>query len=119
YDRTVREALARLVGVVDGAIDAIAEAELAGEMHGQASGGVAVLALLDGGDEFAVIALGQRPGDFVLEIEPFSEDQRRQGTNGLPMHAASDRRAAAAPPLRAHRWPSRSDSGTPHRKSTR
>ena len=33
----VGKALARLVGVVDGAVDAVAEAELAGEVDGQAA----------------------------------------------------------------------------------
>ena len=34
-DRAIGEALARLVGVVDGPIDAVAEAELAGQMDGE------------------------------------------------------------------------------------
>ena len=34
-DAPVREALARLIGVVDGAVDAVAEAELAREVDGQ------------------------------------------------------------------------------------
>ena len=37
-DVLIREAPARLIGVVDGAIDAVAEAELAREVDGEAAG---------------------------------------------------------------------------------
>ena len=39
-DGAVGEALARLIGVVHGAVDAVAEPELAGEMHRQAAVGI-------------------------------------------------------------------------------
>ena len=46
-DGTIGKPLARLIRVVDGAIDAVAEAELAREMDGEAAGRVAEPGLLD------------------------------------------------------------------------
>src|SRR5207253_2017793 len=108
-DRTIGETPARLVGIVHGAIDAVAEAELAREMDRQPAGRIAVLALLDRRDESAVIALRERSGDFVLEVESFAENQGRQGTNERPTSAASGRRSVAARRPRAHRSRSRAD----------
>jgi hypothetical protein len=65
----VGEPPARLVGVVDGAIDAVAEAELVGEMDGEPARGVAVAVALDGLDQAAVVVGRQRAGDGLLEIE--------------------------------------------------
>ena len=76
-----RKALARLIRVVDGAIDAVAEAELAGEMHGEATDAVGEVVGLDAIDDLAVIALGQHAGDGILEVEAFAEDQGRQALN--------------------------------------
>jgi hypothetical protein len=77
--RAIGKPLPRLVGIVNGAVDAVAEAELAGEVHREPAGREAIVALLDRRHERAVVALGERPGDFVLEIEPFSEDERGWG----------------------------------------
>ncbi len=79
----VRKTLARLVGVVDGAIDAVAEAELAREMDGQPSGAIREIVGLDVIDDRAVIVLGEHAGDGMLQIEAFTEDERRQ----LPLRA--------------------------------
>ena len=67
--RAIGKALARLVGVVDGAIDAVAEAELAREMDRQPAGAVGEVVGLDALDELAVIVLGQHAGDGVLQVE--------------------------------------------------
>ncbi len=71
----VRELQPRLVGVVDGPVDAVAEAELAGEVHGEPALLVAVVAGLDAGDQFAVVVRGELAGDLALEVEPLLEDQ--------------------------------------------
>jgi hypothetical protein len=76
----IGEPLARLIGVVDGAIDAVAEAELPREVDGQTARPILVVGLLDRGDEVAVITLGEDVGDLVFEVETFSEDQRWQVT---------------------------------------
>ena len=74
-DRPVGKPLARLIGIVDGAIDAVAESELAREMEGQTAGAIGVVVGLDALDEVAVIALGQDAGDGSLEVEAFAEDE--------------------------------------------
>ena len=38
---------------------------------------MAIVVGLDPLDELAVVALGEDPGDFVLEVEAFTEDDRR------------------------------------------
>ena len=58
-DRAIGKALPRLIRVVHGAIDAVAEAELAREVHGEPAGLKREVGRLDGGDEIAVIALGE------------------------------------------------------------
>jgi predicted nucleic acid-binding protein len=73
----IGETLARLIGVVDGAIDAVTEAELLREMNREAAGVEAVAVRLDAGDERTVIAGRQHVGHLVLEVEPFTEDQWR------------------------------------------
>jgi hypothetical protein len=72
----IGEPLAGLIGVVDGAIDAVAEAELPGQMDGEASRLVAIVLFLDLVDERAVIALGEHAGDLVFQVEAFPENQR-------------------------------------------
>jgi hypothetical protein len=76
----IREALARLIRVVDGAVDAIAEAELAREVNGETARRVLVVGFLDRRDEVAVITLGEDVRDLVFEVEAFPEDQRWQIT---------------------------------------
>ena len=66
--RPIRKALAGLVGVVHGAVDAVAEAELAREVDGEAAGAEREVLGLDPIDERAVIALGQRAGDGRLQV---------------------------------------------------
>jgi hypothetical protein len=72
-DRTFRKATPCLVRVVDGPIDPVAEAELAGEVDGQAAGRVLVCGVLDIVDDPAVIVLRQLCGDRVFETESFSK----------------------------------------------
>ena len=50
-DRPIGKPLARLVGVVDGAIDAVAEPELAREVDGEAAGAIGEVVGLDALDE--------------------------------------------------------------------
>ena len=76
-DVAIGEALARLVGVVDRAVDAVAEPELAREVHGQPAGAVREVVGLDPLDDRAVIVVGQHAGDGMLQVEAFAEDQRR------------------------------------------
>ena len=76
-DPPVGELEPRLVGVVDGAIDAVAEPELAGQVHGEPARRVAVVVGLDRGDQRAVVVLGQLAGDLALEVEALLEDERR------------------------------------------
>ena len=61
----------RLIGVVDGAIDAVAEAELAREMHHEPSGRELIVGFLDRADQSAAVTAGEDVRDFVLEIEAF------------------------------------------------
>ncbi len=68
---------ARLIRVVDGAVDAVAEAELASEVHDEPSRGVLIVRFLDGGDQPAAVAAGEDVRDFVLEVEALPEDQGR------------------------------------------
>ena len=65
-DGPIGKAPARLIGVVDGAVDAVAEAELAREVDGEAPGAVGEVVGLDPLDDLAVIVLGQHAGDGML-----------------------------------------------------
>jgi len=76
HDRPLGKPHARLVGVVDGAIDPVTEAELTREMHGQATRLKLIVLLLDRRNQVAVVALGERPCDFVFEVEPFTKNKR-------------------------------------------
>ena len=73
----VRKPLARLVGVIDRAVDAVAEPELTREMNREASGPVLEVVRLDLLDEIAVIVLVQLGRDRVFQVEPFSKHERR------------------------------------------
>jgi hypothetical protein len=72
-DRAIGETAPRLIGVVDGSVDAVAKAELPREMDRQPAGVVAVVVVLDLLDEDAVIAVSKDPGNFVLEIEALAK----------------------------------------------
>ena len=69
--------LARLIRIIDGAIDAITEAELACEMQGEPAGLIKKAVGLDFFDELAVIVLVELGRDRLFQVEPFSENQRR------------------------------------------
>jgi hypothetical protein len=71
---TVRKLSARLIRVVDGAVDAVAETKLASQVYEEPSRGVAIVRLLDGCDEPAAVAAGEDASDLVLEVEAFLED---------------------------------------------
>ena len=73
----VGKALAGLVRVVDGAIDAVAEAEFARQMDGEPAGAIDEVVGLDALDDRAVIVVGQHAGDGMLQVEAFAEDERR------------------------------------------
>ena len=73
------EARHRLVGVVDGAIDAVAEAELAGEMDGEPALLVAVVAGADLVDERAVVRGGELARDGLFHVEALAEDEGLRG----------------------------------------
>ena len=74
-DPTVGESSARLIGVVDGAVDAVAETELGSKTDHQTAFLPSELRALDLVDELAVIILGECARYLVLEIEAFSEDR--------------------------------------------
>jgi hypothetical protein len=75
---TIGKALARLIGVVDSPIDAVAETKLACEVHEEAAGRELVLRFLDRGDQPAAVAAGQDMRDFVFEIEALIEKKGRK-----------------------------------------
>ena len=79
---TVGEALARLIGVVDRAIHAVAEAELAREVDGQSARAEREVIRLDLLDDGAVVVLGQPAGDGLLEVETLAEDEGSQRSAG-------------------------------------
>ena len=66
----------RLVGVVDRAIDAVAEAELAREVEREAALVVAEAAGADLVDERAVVRRGELARDGLFHVEALAEDQR-------------------------------------------
>jgi hypothetical protein len=72
----VGKPVARLVGVVHRSVDAVAEAELLGQMHGETPGRVDEVRLPDALDEGAVVILGQRTRDGVPEIEALAKQER-------------------------------------------
>src|SRR5581483_2758133 len=72
-----RKALERLIGVVDGAVHAVAEAELASQMYRESAGSVDESRRFDLFDQLAVIALAQLGRHRLLQVEALSEDERR------------------------------------------
>ena len=78
--RSIGKTPARLIRVVHGAVHAVAEAELAGEVDGEPAGPVREIVRLDAFDDFAVVVLGQHAGDGTLQVEPFPENERGQLT---------------------------------------
>jgi len=107
--RAIGKALARLIGVVNGAIDAVTEAKLASEVQAQPTGLKSIVSCLDRRHEVAVITLRQHVRDFVLEVETFSKDEgtlrHRQGATRAPL-----RRLASVPGTRRQsvEWSQRS-----------
>ena len=69
------EALAGLIGVVDGAIDAVAEAELARQVQRQPAGAEHEIMAFDLFDERAVIIVGEHAGHGMLQIEALAKNQ--------------------------------------------
>ena len=65
----------RLVGVVDGAVDAVAEAEFPGQVDGEPSLFVPVVAGADFVDEGAVVRGGQLTRDGLFHVEALAEDE--------------------------------------------
>ena len=95
-DVLIGESPAGLIGVVDRAIDAVAEPELAGEVHGQASGAVLEVVGADLLDDAAVVGGGQFSGHRLLHVEALAEDE------GLGVGVVAKRATAAVPgPARA------------------
>ena len=89
--RAIGKPLARLVGVVDGAIDAVAEAEFAREVDGQPARRDSVKSsALIRSTSVAVIVLGQHAGDGMLQVEAFAEDEGRQQL-GSTRHRTAER----------------------------
>ncbi len=70
------EAAARLIRVIDRAVHSVTESELAREVNRDAAGGVLVVVAAHAIDDGAVVGRRQLPGDGVLHVEAFAEDQR-------------------------------------------
>src|SRR5262249_23938734 len=75
-DGAIGKALARLVGIVHRAIDAVAEPELARKMDRETSRAIGEVLRLDLLDDVAVVVVGQHAGDGVLQVEALAEDER-------------------------------------------
>ena len=73
----VGKSLARLIGIVDGAVDAVAEAELAREMDRETAGPVLKVVGLDLLNEIAVVVLIQLGRDRIFQVEALAEHERR------------------------------------------
>src|SRR5690348_14472872 len=75
-DLALRELAPGLIGVIDRALDAVAEAELAREPNGDVAGRERVVALLEEIDEPPVIGSRELALDLVLEAESLPEIRR-------------------------------------------
>src|SRR5690606_11371737 len=84
-DALALEPFARLVGIVHGAIDAVAEAELPREVDGHPPGLVAVVVGPHLVHERAVIVASELVLDGVLEVEPLAEAQWLHGMPRTPL----------------------------------
>ena len=98
--RAVGKPAPRLIGVVHGPIDAVAEPELAREEDGQPAVLVTVVVGLDRVDELAVVALGEDARDFVLEVEALTEDDWGHELKGRRQKAEGKRQKPAHPQAR-------------------
>ena len=67
---------ARLIRVIDRAVHSVTEPELAREVNRDAASGVLVVVAANAIDDGAVVGRRQLPGDGVLHVEAFAEDQR-------------------------------------------
>ena len=74
-DAPVGKPLARLIGVVDRAIDAVAEAELLREVDREAAGAPDEPGGADLVDDGAVVCRRQLAGDGLLHVEALAENQ--------------------------------------------
>ena len=120
-DAAVGEAAARLVGVADRAVDAVAEPELARQVHGEPPGPPAVAGVLDLVDKPAVVVAGQIASHRQFQVQALAVDVyrfvlvHRRSTAAVRTRAASEsppaggcstvraRRTPAGPPP-AGRW---------------
>ncbi len=78
-DVALREPAPGLIGVVDGTVDAVAEAELAGQVQGEPAGDMAIVRCPHGIDEAAVIGSRELSSNGLLHVEALAEDQRFGG----------------------------------------
>ena len=69
------EAPPRLVGIVDGAIDAVTEPELVREMHQQSTAGVLEIVGADAIDEGAVVGRCEFFRDGFFHVEALAKNQ--------------------------------------------
>ncbi len=76
--RLIREAVPGLIRVVHGPVDAVAEAEFAGDVNRQAAAAVREVVRLDPANEFAVVVSCKASRDLVLQRETPPENQVRQ-----------------------------------------
>ena len=91
--RSVGKPLARLVGVVDGAIDAVAEAEFLREVNRQPAGCRTKPAAWTSSTIAAVVRRGQIAGDGLFQVEALAEEIRGHG----PDYSTAGRTTAPGP----------------------
>ena len=74
-----RESPPRLIGVVDSPVDAVAEAEFAGEVQREPAGGELIVAGADLVDDGAVVGRRELACDGLFHVEALTEDERGSG----------------------------------------
>ena len=72
----VGKSLARLIGIIDGAVDAVAEPELAREMDRETAGPILKIVGLNLLNEIAVVVLIQLCRDRIFQVEALAEHER-------------------------------------------
>ena len=89
-DTAVGKTLAGLIGIVDGAVDAIAEPELAREMDRETAGPISKIVYLNLLNEIAVVVLIQLCCDRIFQVEALrnTSDEVMLSPGPLPRHAA-------------------------------
>ena len=113
-DAPVREPMPCLIGVVDRAVDAVAEAELARQTDRQTTGLRGVPRLPHRVDQAAVVVARNGAGNVLLQIQPLAIDGSRHGPSAVT-RVRSPLRALAASGCRGRSARARADRAAPAR----